>query len=1075
MRKHLILIILGFMLLPLCLEAGIYGTLKGKVVDGDGNPVQGASIRIEGTTKGAYSKNDGKFTITGINSGEYSVKITFVGKKTTFVKKVLISADKTNSLGSLELQEEGDDGGPRTKEVVKYADRIMVDNGQMGTDQTQTRAEMESTVGSSIAATVALSAGVLNSGTGFSIRGARSGETQIRVDGLDVGNQFTGGAGVFGTSNMPMVSQYGTQEVQVLSGTFSAEYGEALGGVVNTIVRTGSIDRYEGTMVYGSNLTALNGSSDSHIDLRYEGQQWVPYEVGDGYKRLGPDRNEFDFNIGGPLPGLKNSTFFISSNFKNDAASGGYDIYDPDGNSLTQMPDYLLQKKNITGRLKFNVSDEIKLIVGGQWGMTNYAASSWGWLYADTEGKVLNGNMNPSDEAIANAPSNGVSTRVAQQNVYETVIGSMMARITHQLSDESFYELTVSNNINNDEISKRKNYDDPSFFTGYDMWYPQDEWEINSSETGLDKVEGFYGDRIIDEYTVISRNIIVDDGHFTRASSSINPLTGYIEGQADASPTSNPYGLYNMFNTYGNTRSFSFRNGNYFQVDGNYTLNTKTGDYDHNFKTGFEVRMFTMKRHSNSLPWDGNPFFDVATDEWGGNFYTDDPDARVATSKGFNPIKISAFVQDQITYKQIIISPGLRFDMFMPESQYRTGTDFVPVGGTVGFDEATTKFQVSPRINVAYPITERSNISIAYGLYFQTPGLQYLYDNFNAEQIRGGVVLGNPEMKPQRTNQYEVSFNQEISDLFAFHITTYYRDIYNQLGVVTIETRPDPYDLRQTVEFGTSRGIELRLRKRLSPDDNIGFSLNYTYSSTRGTASGPGGLDLGYDPYSEKKMFPLNEYTLSNDIPHRINFILNFAWFKDQGPSIAGVKPLENFQLGFTTVFSSGSPYTSYTLDAEQKSDINGARQPSIWNTNLRISKMFELSDWFGEGMGRSSLTVFMDIYNLLNLTYAVALNSRTADPIDNGVTFYRQKGDITGPNPWYKDGDFLNGASYRSDQYDNFGTRLYSSQADTDGNNKVTDDERYQAYFDYVETAINFRGNFKAPRSVYWGIKLEF
>jgi uncharacterized protein DUF4139/uncharacterized protein DUF4140 len=65
------------------------------------------------------------------------------------------------------------------------------------------RQEMGLNDGNSIEANVALSAGVLNAGSGFSTRGSQDKETQIRVDGLDVGNQFTGGAGVFGRGNMP--------------------------------------------------------------------------------------------------------------------------------------------------------------------------------------------------------------------------------------------------------------------------------------------------------------------------------------------------------------------------------------------------------------------------------------------------------------------------------------------------------------------------------------------------------------------------------------------------------------------------------------------------------------------------------------------------------------------------------------------------------------------------------------------------------------------------------------------------------------------------------------------------------
>jgi uncharacterized protein (TIGR02231 family) len=74
----------------------------------------------------------------------------------------------------------------------------------------EARDAMEFSVGSAISAQVGLSAGVLNTGGGYSIRGARSNERQIRVDGLDVGNQFAGAEGQFGTGNMPQAnsSQY---------------------------------------------------------------------------------------------------------------------------------------------------------------------------------------------------------------------------------------------------------------------------------------------------------------------------------------------------------------------------------------------------------------------------------------------------------------------------------------------------------------------------------------------------------------------------------------------------------------------------------------------------------------------------------------------------------------------------------------------------------------------------------------------------------------------------------------------------------------------------------------------------
>jgi hypothetical protein len=175
-------------------SGGIYGSLKGMIIDENGDPIAGATIKILGTRKGAYSKSDGKFTITGINPGDWDTKVTFVGKQ-EFGGKIRIEAGRTTIFDALLYSSEV------TTDVVYVmcASSDMVDKGAIGSSQGFIREEMESTVGSSVSATVGLSAGVINTSGGYSIRGARSNETQIRVDGLDVGNQFTGGAGVFGS------------------------------------------------------------------------------------------------------------------------------------------------------------------------------------------------------------------------------------------------------------------------------------------------------------------------------------------------------------------------------------------------------------------------------------------------------------------------------------------------------------------------------------------------------------------------------------------------------------------------------------------------------------------------------------------------------------------------------------------------------------------------------------------------------------------------------------------------------------------------------------------------------------
>jgi len=139
-------------------------------------------------------------------------------------------------------------------------------------------------------------------------------------------------------------------------------------------------------------------------------------------------------------------------------------------------------------------------------------------------------------------------------------------------------------------------------------------------------------------------------------------------------------------------------------------------------------------------------------------------------------------LQDQISYKGIIISPGLRFDFFTPITKHRTSTlQFTSITSDSGFADSKMKYQISPRINVAYPITSNSKVNIAYDLNFKIPELQFLYDGFATTRLRGNQILGNPNMDAQRENSYQVSYESQLSDDFALDLTAYYKDIYNQI------------------------------------------------------------------------------------------------------------------------------------------------------------------------------------------------------------------------------------------------------------------------------------------------------
>lgn len=1071
MFKRILYLILGLsLLLPITSQASVYGVLKGKVVDSEGKGVLGATVRVLGTTLGAPVRSkDGSFSIVNIPAGTYDIQVRAVGKKES-IKKVKITADETTEI-TFTLVDESVQG----ETIVITAQRPLVSKDAIGKTATINSDDIKNTTAQGITGIVGLSAGVRDAGAGFSIRGSRSTDTKFLVDGMDVGNQFTGGMGFGGTTYYPMVSQYGTEEVQVLSGGFSAEYGQAQGGIVNTALKTGRTDRYESILAYYTEVPFLWGRQAFALDLQRRDNKWVPVQAGEGAKLQPANEHTIDFGVGGPLPlpYLKNSTFFISTNYFQEQYRGNsYEIYDPAGNNIGQIPNQGTWKKNITGRIRFAVSDNIGIILGANYGITSAEFGSWGWLYATNEG-ILNGKPNGVAENIAKLP-------VGNQTVY-----NFMGRINHTLSPTSFYEFTISRNTNNDEVGRR--YIDPvthqidtkgpNFFTGFKILEPRDEYVIEGGTLVKGKlVNGrIVGDKILDEFTGLTAEGQTIDGYLKMDMPQRNPLTGYYEGTYYDGGTNNPYGLQNFFATTGTGSAVDFRYGTYWEFNGSYTNAFETGDFSHYFKTGFQLRLYEFHRHYNGSPYDGNPFFDIYTDKFGGNLYADNQKVWELTSKPYKPMDLGVYIQDQIKYKGLIFSPGLRLDLLNPNSKTRVPSKyFIPISSDTGFVDADIKYRISPRLNVTYSITELSYISISYGLYFQVPQYQYMYDNFAVDILRSSSLIGNPNIEAQRTNAYQVAYNQQFNDYLALSVTAYYNDRYNQLGTQYVQAIPTPYYQFTITEYSTSRGLEFELTKRPA-GDHLLLQLNYTISKFDGTAPGAtSNLSVAKDPYTDKLAYPLSVYPQPDDITHWFKGYGNLIWGDDEGPSIFGIKILENTNINLQGSWRTGTPYTKTDKDGRTLGEFNAERQPSFWTLNGKLTKSFNMKDIFGDIVGNTWVDIYFDVFNILDRKPVRAIYSATGDPIDNGRSLDVRIGDFNS-TAWFREANYENPASFTSDQYDLYGNRLYNANSDYNNDGIVTQPEKYESYIRYAKTALSFLGNYLGPRTVYFGFRIRF
>lgn len=230
-----LLFFLGFATAPV--RAGTTGQLSGQVTDQAGNPVAYAAVALVDRTQGGLTDAEGNYNVINIPPGIYDIRITHTAYKPMLIRGISISVDNTTRLdGRLE-----ETTAAVLEEVVVTAERPVVDIRSTASRVSVTEEQIANLPVQELQDVVDLQAGVVDG----HFRGGRIGEVQFQVDGVSVNNPFNNTSSV-------RVDRSLIREVQVISGVFDAEYGQAMSGVVNAVLK-------EGTERFEWNAEALGG------------------------------------------------------------------------------------------------------------------------------------------------------------------------------------------------------------------------------------------------------------------------------------------------------------------------------------------------------------------------------------------------------------------------------------------------------------------------------------------------------------------------------------------------------------------------------------------------------------------------------------------------------------------------------------------------------------------------------------------------------------------------------------------------------------------------------------------------
>ena len=273
------------------------GKISGVVKDAEtGDPLPGATVMLEDTRFGAAADMEGRFFILNLSPGFYNVRIDMIGYTSARLENVIVSINRTTPIDA-KLSPAVVEG----QVVVIEVDRAAVKKDQTGTIKNVSAEQIEQLPVESIDAVVNMQAGVVEG----HFRGGRSTEVSYMVDGVQVDESYGG------QYSAVEIEPESIADLEVITGTFNAEYGKAMSGIVNAVTKSGSSE-FEGSFGVG-----LGNYYTGNVDTIFIGLDAAEYDRNQDYK----------FQLSGPVVGDK-LTFFFNTRFEdNKNHLNGYRIF----------------------------------------------------------------------------------------------------------------------------------------------------------------------------------------------------------------------------------------------------------------------------------------------------------------------------------------------------------------------------------------------------------------------------------------------------------------------------------------------------------------------------------------------------------------------------------------------------------------------------------------------------------------------------------------------------------------------------------------------------------------------------
>jgi hypothetical protein len=946
-------LLFSLLLLPTLVVVAQTGKLSGKVTDlTNGEPLIGANIIVVGTSLGAATDINGEYSISNITPGTYEIKSSYIGYQTITQTNVRVSANLTTDL-NFQLPGEGISVG----EVVVVSERPLINKSNTNAIRTTTSDVIEQLPVRDFNNIIALTPGVVQQNQNIYIRGGRVDEVGYYLEGTNITNPVLGGRGV-------TIVADAVEEIQVQAGGYTAEYGGANAGIVRTQLKSGTPD-FKFSVAYVTDNLSFKSKDD-----RFDGEKTLgSYQYG---------YNEFTGTISGPLFSDKVKFFgLINSNWKldqNPLPFPGIDL-----GVITDQQSTTPETNSIN----------LTYPGGPTYGAQNQAYTGTGTLTFDLNPLIFRVTGSYSDSKGGNGGGGNLNRLLVLNRIpiFEATNSSFSAKMTHILSSNTYYEIsggyTHSFQENMDPLLRSN-------------------WEV-------------YGDSVANAEVGAVWQRTSRDISQGRVGRYQRPTSYDVLGFSFTAPNDN-------FAAYSKTKREVFNFNGAFSTELDKIHSIKFGGELSTYKirsfafaAGRSAQQYANAVYQNSLLPNPAPLNDIMislTNSYGFDHFGNEVDGSFDENAGVDdigllaprqPLFAGAYVEDKITYKDLILNIGFRYDYFDTDnltlkdpSRPESAIDFQSNRiDPKGLTKTNTFSAVSPRLGFSFPVTDQTVFHAQYGKFVQQSRLRDMYQGIYGlgTQLRGGFFIATPvglDVRPTRTTQYEIGFTQQISNFASFDITGYYKDIQDQVEFDIQDTGPgspyQSYNILRNGDFATTKGVEVSFNMRRV--ENIQVNASVSFQDAQGTGSNPNskagivGAPLdGVTVFRPNYIAPLD---FNKGITGNVN--LDYRFPADHPSSV-----LREFGLSALFTFDSGHPFTlgegkgdnTGSLEGDNRfrspiEALNSSSTPWVNQLDLKVDKSFTIAD-------KLRLNVYFLVINLLDATNITNAFLRTGTATDDG------------------------------------------------------------------------------------------